>query len=95
MVIVVVIGLKRRAWHADWRYRSSIDFGLRISDFGLGPERPRRSPAPVGPELSGLAFEMKHDDFGQELAMPPVPLKCELDVSPGRVTVMIRIVPQV
>ena len=63
--------------------------------FRHGPESRRRPAFPVGAQGRRLALEVKHDHLGEDLPVPPIPLEGKLDVGPGRVAVLKRIMTQV
>ena len=77
-------------WMDGHFLRSSVP--RSISSLTRRPE-PRRRPAfPVGAQGRRLALEMEHDHLGKDLPVPAVPLKGELNVGPGRVAVLERII---
>ena len=52
-------------------------------------------PFQLAPRADCLALEMQHDHLGQDLPVAAVPLKGELNVGAGRVTMLKRIMTQV
>ena len=58
-------------------------------------ESRRRSAFPVRTESRRLTFQVQHDHFGDELPVPAIPLQGKLDVGPGRVAVLERIIANV